>query len=139
LKRRRVLLALCALAGSLVWRAGPVAADASGPDLIARAYAQRLSNVQVESSGVIEKVLKDDNNGSRHQRIIVRLVSGQTILIAHNIDLAPRVADVREGTPISFYGEYEWNNKGGLVHWTHRDPSGRHPTGWIKYAGRVYQ
>ena len=69
----------------------------------------------------------------------MRLASGRTILIAHNIDLAPRVESVREGAPISFYGEYEWNNKGGVVHWTHRDPSGRHRAGWIRYAGRTYQ
>lgn len=138
MRRRFVLFALCALAGSLALRAGPVAADASS-DPIGRAYAKQLSNVQVESSGVVAKVLKDDNDGSRHQRIIVRLASGQTILIAHNIDLAPRIEGVREGASISFFGEYEWNNKGGVVHWTHRDPAGRHRAGWIRYGGRTYQ
>jgi len=133
-----LLLALCALASSLALRAGPVAADSASVS-IARAYAQQLSNVQVESSGVVARVLKDDKEGSRHQRIVVRLASGHTVLIAHNIDLAPRVEGVREGAPISFSGEYEWNNKGGVVHWTHRDPSGRHRAGWIKYAGHTYQ
>jgi hypothetical protein len=138
MRRPLLLLALCALASSLALRAGPVAADTPS-DPIAGAYAKHLSNVQVESSGVVAKVLKDDNDGSRHQRLIVRLASGQTILIAHNIDLAPRIEGVREGAPISFFGEYEWNNKGGLVHWTHRDPSGRHRAGWIRYGGRTYQ
>ncbi|HEV7715216.1 MAG TPA: DUF3465 domain-containing protein [Steroidobacteraceae bacterium] len=106
---------------------------------IADAYEHHRHGVQVETTGVVEKVLADDNDGSRHQRFIVRVPSGPTILIAHNIDLAPRVESLREGDSIEVSGEYEWNNKGGVVHWTHRDPSGRHVAGWIKYAGRTYQ
>ena len=140
MRHRFVVLVLCALASSWALRAEPSFADAArASDAIGRAFAQQLSNVQVESSGVVEKVLKDDNAGSRHQRFIVRLASGQTILIAHNIDLAPRVGSVRVGEPIAFCGEYEWNDKGGVVHWTHRDPSGRHRAGWIRYGGHLYQ
>jgi hypothetical protein len=115
------------------------AVERAADDALARAYDQHLSNVQVEGSGVLAKVLKDDNDGSPHQRLIVRLSSGQTILIAHNIDLAPRVEAPQEGGAIEFAGEYEWNDKGGVVHWTHRDPSGRHSAGWLRYDGRLYQ
>jgi hypothetical protein len=115
------------------------AVERAAEDALARAYEQRLRNVQVEGSGVVAKVLKDDNDGSRHQRFIVRLASGQTILFAHNIDLAARVESLREGGVIEFSGEYVWNDKGGLVHWTHRDPSGRHTAGWLRYGGQLYQ
>ena len=115
------------------------AVERATDDALARANDQHLSNVPVEGSGVLAKVLEDDNDGSRHQRLIVRLASGQTILIAHNIDLAPRVESPREGEAIEFSGQYEWNDKGGVVHWTHRDPSGRHPAGWLRYDGRLYQ
>lgn len=84
-------------------------------------------------------MLSDDFDGSKHQRFIVRLYNGQTLLLAHNIDLAPRVDSLREGDRISFYGEYEWNPKGGIVHWTHHDPAGRHVAGWIKFRGKTYQ
>ena len=94
---------------------------------------------RVETSGVVERVLGDDNSGSRHQRFIVRLASGQTLLIAHNIDIAPRVAGLARGDTASFAGIYEPNNKGGVVHWTHHDPSGRHEAGWIEHKGRRYQ
>jgi len=114
-------------------------ADASSKDALAQAYEQHRSGVQVESGGVVAKVLSDDNNGSRHQRMVVRLDSGQTVLISHNIDLAPRVETLREGDTISFAGEYEWNDKGGLVHWTHRDPAGHHAAGWLDHEGRRYQ
>ena len=103
------------------------------------AFASQQSNIQVQASGVVDKILSDDNEGSRHQRFIVKLASGHTVLIAHNIDLASRVSPLSVGDQIEFSGEYEWNNKGGVVHWTHRDPGGKHSAGWIKHAGQTYQ
>ena len=103
------------------------------------AYENHQSNVQVKGSGTVIRILKDDNKGSRHQKFILKLSSGQTILIAHNIDLAPRINSISYGDTIQFYGEYEWNNKGGVVHWTHRDPNGHHVGGWLKHNGRTYQ
>lgn len=106
---------------------------------LAAAYENRVSNLQVEGSGVVEKVLKDDVEGIRHQRFILRISDNQTVLIAHNIDLAPRVEDISKGDRLDFFGEYEWNNKGGVIHWTHRDPAKRHLDGWLKHKGKVYQ
>ncbi|MDX2370194.1 MAG: DUF3465 domain-containing protein [Colwellia sp.] len=103
------------------------------------AYDNHQSNVQVKGSGTVIRILKDDNKGSRHQKFILKLSSGQTILIAHNIDLAPRINSLSTGDKILFYGEYEWNNKGGVVHWTHRDPNGHHIDGWLKHNGSSYQ
>lgn len=112
----------------------------SGNDeTLARAFEQRKRNFQVEGQGVVRRVLSDDNDGNRHQRFIVALASGQTLLIAHNIDLAPRVVGLRERDVVSFSGKYEWNPEGGVIHWTHRDPSKRHPAGWIKHNGKLYQ
>jgi hypothetical protein len=108
-------------------------------DALARAYRNHFSHVEVRCEGVVAKVLKEDDEGSRHQRFIVRLPWGPTVLIAHNIDLAPCVEGLHPGAPIEFAGEYEWNARGGVVHWTHRDPSGRHAPGWIRYEGRFYQ
>lgn len=97
------------------------------------------SGQQVLGGGKVVRVLPDDNDGSRHQRFIVRLSSGRTLLIAHNIDLAPRVPSIRVGDTVSFNGEYEWNDKGGVIHWTHRDPQNRHQAGWIEHKGKRYQ
>ena len=108
-------------------------------NVLRQAFQNQRSNVQVQASGAVEKVLGDDNDGSRHQRFIVRVSADQTVLIAHNIDLAQRVADLSEGDRIEFFGEYEWNNKGGVVHWTHHDPANRHIGGWIKHNGKTYQ
>ena len=140
---KKFFLILVLIAGYLGWTEYgglPLPGVDSPPagDAIAQAYAARRSNVQVQAEGRVTRVLSDDTEGSRHQRFIVRLESGQTVLIAHNIDLAPRVAGLREQDRVAFYGEYEWNAKGGVVHWTHRDPARRHPAGWIEYQGRRY-
>jgi len=114
-------------------------AAVAGDQVIQAAYENRQSDVQVEGAGRVVKVLPDDNKGSRHQKFILELASGQTLLIAHNIDLAPRIPDLHEGDRVSFYGEYEWNERGGVVHWTHHDPQGRHVDGWLKHQGKRYQ
>lgn len=106
---------------------------------VADAYAQQKSDVQVSGSGTVTRILKDDHHGNRHQRFILRLEGGLTLLVAHNIDLAPRIDSLKVGDTVGFYGEYEWNNKGGVLHWTHHDPAGRHPGGWLKHLDRTYQ
>ena len=113
--------------------------ETEGAAKISSAYENRLSNLQVEGSGLVEKVLRDDLEGSRHQRIILRISDSQTVLIAHNIDLAPRIENIKKGDRLDFFGEYEWNNKGGVIHWTHRDPGGKHVDGWLKHQGKLYQ
>lgn len=104
-----------------------------------RRLGPEADDTQVRGSGIVTRVLADDGEGSRHQRFILRLPSGQTLLVAHNIDLAPRVADLHVGDTVEFYGEYQSNAKGGVVHWTHRDPSGRHVAGWLRHAGQTFQ
>jgi hypothetical protein len=117
---------------------GPAVAE-TRPTVIDQAFAGRRSNLQVEGRGTVQRLLADDNTGSRHQRFIVRLDSGLTVLVAHNIDLAPRLDALRAGDAIAFAGEYEWSSKGGVIHWTHQDPQGRHPGGWLRHAGRIYE
>jgi hypothetical protein len=40
---------------------------------------------------------------------------------------------------VSFSGQYEWNDRGGVVHWTHLDPAGKRPGGWLRHERRVYR
>ena len=111
---------------------------ASSASLLATIRDQR-SGTQVTGEGLVTKILADDNDGSRHQRFILTLSSGQTLLFAHNIDIAPRIPSLKAGDLIAFNGVYEWNPRGGAIHWTHRDPNGRHEPGWLKHAGQTYQ
>lgn len=133
--KRLVLLAFCGLflAQPLAW------ADNAADVLIGQAYRQHRSDLQIEGEGTVIKLLADDNRGSRHQRFVIRLASGQTLLVAHNIDLAPKIEGLKVGDKVAFAGEYEWSDKGGTLHWTHHDPQRRHVDGWLRHEGRIYQ
>lgn len=106
--------------------------------VLKQAYETHQSDIQVQGFGTVIRILPDDTKGSRHQKFILRLDNHQTILIAHNIDLAPRVTNLKVGDTVRFNGEYEWNNKGGVIHWTHHDPHHHHAHGWLKHNGRVF-
>lgn len=109
---------------------------------IYQAFSQKNENqkTQVLGCGQVKKVLKDDNDGTRHQKFLISIDGYPqiTVLVAHNIDLAKRVDNITPNTPIRFYGEYIYNDKGGVLHWTHKDPTARHQDGWLEYNGRKY-
>jgi hypothetical protein len=107
--------------------------------LQAQNFTRSDANTQVRGSGVVIRLLPDDRDGSQHQRFIISMASGQTLLVAHNIDLAPRIDSLNPGDRVEFFGEYEWNEKGGVIHWTHHDPDGSHIDGWVKHKGKLYQ
>ncbi len=128
-----------ATCGCAVTPSAPVVSAVNLSSSVENAFKDRKSNVQVEGAGKVIRLLPDDLEGSRHQRFIIRLASGQTLLIVHNIDMAPRVVGLKKDDSVRFYGEYVWNEKGGMVHWTHHDPKGHHAAGWVKHNGRTYQ
>jgi hypothetical protein len=125
--------------GQTAAQANPGPARDCNGGLLTAAVQNHQSHVEVCGRGVVARVLRDDLQGSRHQRFIVRVPSGQTVLIAYNIDIAPRIEGLRAGAALEFVGEYEWNGQGGVVHWTHHDPAGRHAAGWVQYDGRTYR
>ncbi len=106
---------------------------------IVEAYGAHRNLPQVQGSGIVVKVLKDDTNGLQHQKFLLKVSDNITILIAHNIDLAPRVADIQAGDAVAFKGEYVYTPKGGTVHWTHKDPRGNHESGWLQHNGKKYE
>jgi Protein of unknown function (DUF3465) len=102
-------------------------------------FSAEADGFQVKQRGAIRRILADDTSGSRHQRLIVAMRNGQTLLLAHNIDLAPRIPSPSLGDTVVFFGEYHWNAEGGTVDWTHRDPAGIHVDGWLEHGGSRYQ
>jgi hypothetical protein len=144
--RSRYLLPVLVILGLFAWQHYHSATSIPVPDVsrdlahagpVPAAYAARQSGLWLETSGRVLRVLPDDDVGSRHQRMILD-AGGVTVLVAHNIDLAGRVP-VSTGDRLSLRGRYEWNDKGGVIHWTHHDPQGHGGGGWIRRDGRVYR
>lgn len=132
-------------------RGNVIAINKADGQLIKELFDTGRSDIVVSVKGKVKKVLSDDNEGSRHQKFIVEFADATvpgtakgsksvpiSVLVAHNIDLAPRVP-LDEGDEVTLKAEYEWSEKGGVLHWTHRDPGGRHAAGSITHKGRVYQ
>lgn len=112
---------------------------AATPDEARKAFEQRASGRMLHANGTVQRTLADDRDGSPHQRFIIVTDSGLSLLVAHNIALAPRLDGLAAGDAVQLYGEYEWNDKGGVMHWTHHDPGGNHPDGYIEWRGRRYR
>jgi len=110
----------------------------SDPAILAAIRDQR-SHIWGEAAGVVSRLIKDDTEGSPHQRFLVRLESGTTLLVAYNLELAPRIAPLAVGDTLVLRGEYLWNDKGGVMHWVHRDPSGKQPGGWVRVHGQEFR
>lgn len=102
------------------------------------AIRSRKSGVLAIVQAKVFKILPDDTDGIDHQRFLVELRGGQTLLVAHNTDLASRVP-IKLGDIVELAGQYEWNEQGGVMHWTHHDPGKRRPDGWIALNGKKYQ
>lgn len=114
-------------------------ATQQGDVAIQQAFLNRQSDVQIKGVGTVKTILPDDNQGSRHQKFILNLENGHSVLVSHNIDLAPRIQNLKKGDSVEFYGEYEYNPKGGVIHWTHHDPRKKHIDGYLKHQGQIYQ
>jgi hypothetical protein len=106
---------------------------------IESAFTNQQSEISVTVKGTITRLLSDDTVGDRHQRFIIQLSNNQTILITHNVDIAPRVSGISVGDTVYVHGDYVWNSQGGLIHWTHHDPSGIHENGWIVFDDKAFQ
>lgn len=137
--RRLALILVLALvyAAVEIWPRISRRATSSGDAAVEAAFESESSGRMLEVGGDVDRLLADDLQGSRHQRFILRLESGRTLLVSHNIDLAPRVP-LEPGDRLEVRGQYEWNERGGVLHWTHHDPQGRRPGGWIRHRGRVF-
>ncbi len=105
---------------------------------LSQRFDKRDTGTWIDIKGVVTRLLSNDNDGSRHQRFIIDIGNRQTLLIAHNIDLAKRVP-VGIGDRVQVRGMYEWNDLGGLVHWTHHDPQGIEDGGYVRYRRNDYR
>lgn len=107
-------------------------------------FHSRISNAWVETTGRVEKILPDDtdtrDNSDKHQKFLLLVPGDITVLVAHNISTAPRVP-IRQGDSITLRGEYEFTEKGGTIHFTHKPKynSRNAQTGYIEFKGTRYE
>lgn len=121
------------------------APTSTAPGTIARLFREQRSDTWVETRGVVERLLPDDRDtydgSDTHQRLILRTDDGINILVAHNLCTSDRVP-AKPGDRLTLRGEYEWTEKGGTLHFTHKPKFATRDatrSGWIEHAGKRYE
>ncbi|HEY0613696.1 MAG TPA: DUF3465 domain-containing protein [Candidatus Elarobacter sp.] len=72
-----------------------------------------------------------------HEQFNVRRDDGSTFRVVDNVSVGPKVP-AQPGDRVTVEGELVHDHGKPLVHWTHHDPRGRHPGGFIALGGRLY-
>lgn len=101
------------------------------------AFSSQHSGAWLSVGGRVSRLLPNDVGRYTHQRFVLACRSGLTLLVVNDIDIGESVP-VRRGNFVEVRGQYIWNEQGGLIHFTHHDPSGQSPGGWIILSGREY-
>lgn len=70
-----------------------------------------------------------------HEGFIVR-AADRTFKVEDNVDITGPIA-LRRGDTVSLLGQLECDDY--VIHWTHHDPRGRHPSGYVKVNGKLYE
>jgi hypothetical protein len=133
-------LAFAAAAASLS-ACGGSATTAEGNAAVCRAFDSQSSRVEVVAEGDVTRVLGvRAGRTSPHQGFLVRLDSGCAVVVRveANTDFTGTMP-IQRGSRVAVKGEYEFDPRGGVIHWTHRDPRGRHESGYVQLGGQYYQ
>jgi Protein of unknown function (DUF3465) len=117
-------------------------ASTQNPDdpAVCAAYSAGRSGVEVVASGRVTHIYGvRAGRTSPHEGFLVRLDSGCTLVVRVevNTDFTGAIP-LQSNEQVVVKGEYEYYPRGGVIHWTHHDPRGRHENGYIVAAGRMY-
>ncbi|VVS95152.1 protein of unknown function duf3465 [Desulfoluna spongiiphila] len=105
----------------------------SSDEALQRALDKKHSAIQVGGSGKVITILPHDTQGSRHQRVIVRLDSGQTPLMAHAL--------TRSGSATTSISSSNTSGTAKVALFTGRPmtPAGAMRWGWLNHGGNLYR
>lgn len=108
---------------------------------VCRIYSAQQSRTEVVADGTVVDVLGTRRGPSGdHEGFLLRLNGGCDLLVRveTNVDLTGPVP-LRTSQRVVVKGEYEYDPMGGVIHWTHHDPRGRHDGGFVRVGDRTYQ
>jgi len=131
------LVVVVVIALALVWQSRPGYDIDPGFNTVQDAYRYRQTGMMAEVTGTVARILVDDRNEPDLQKFIIRLPSGQSLLVVHNQRIAERVPVAANDTVV-VRGEYQWTETGGALRHTQRDYTPRRRHGWIDHNGERY-
>jgi Protein of unknown function (DUF3465) len=118
------------------------ACAAQRPDdgAVCAAYSAQRSRVEAVAGGRVTRIFGvRAGRSSPHEGFLMRLDSGCDLVlrVEVNTDFTGEIP-LSSNEPIVVKGEYEYYPRGGVIHWTHHDPRGRHENGYISAADKMY-
>jgi len=116
---------------------GPAGADGN-----AAVYdAWRSQRSRVEVTAVVRDLGLRRGPSGLHEGFLLHLDGaaghGLTVRVEDNVDITGPIA-LRLGDAVEVRGEYIYDSRGGLIHYTHHDPRARHPGGYVRVGNRTF-
>ncbi len=137
---RRIVVAFACAAAIVTGCSGGAGATPNDA-AVCDAFAAGRSHVEVVADGRVTRVLGvAPGRTSSHEGFLMRLGSGCNVVVRveANTDFTGTFP-IAPGDAVVVKGEYEYYPIGGVIHWTHRDPRGRHEGGSIEIRGHTYE
>ncbi|HUN28938.1 MAG TPA: DUF3465 domain-containing protein [Alphaproteobacteria bacterium] len=104
-------------------------------------YAGGASDAEVIAQGTVVAMLGTTNGPSgNHEGFLLKLSQQCDLLlrVETNVDITGPVP-LRAGETVTVKGQFEDDPTGGVIHWTHHDPSGHHVAGYVLVDGKYYE
>lgn len=126
---------------AIVGAALALGACASGAVNLQGALASCSSNasghaeVYVPDATIVRVLGERDSRSGLHEGFVIR-VHDRTFRVEDNVNITGPIP-MQRGQAVSLLGQLECDDL--VIHWTHRDPRGRHPSGYVKVNGRLYE
>jgi hypothetical protein len=103
-------------------------------------YGSQSTNQEVIARGKVADILgtRSGRSGS-HEGFLLKLDGDcdLTLKVETNVSITGPVP-IRRGEIVIVKGEYVYDPLGGILHWTHHDPEGRHIAGYVVSDGKTY-
>lgn len=134
-------LASLAVAGGF-WLAACAGGGADPNAAVYDAWRAQRSNVEVTARGSVARLLGIARGPSGlHEGFLLHLSGaaghGLTVRVEDNVDITGEIP-LSAGDQAEVRGEYIYDSRGGLIHYTHHDPRGRHPTGYVRVGDKTF-
>lgn len=112
-----------------------------------RSCAGGSGHREVHDTGIVVRVLGErEGRSGLHEGFIVAVPPyapngsqeqgvSRPYRVEDNVDITGPIP-LHSGERVDVLGQFECDDS--VIHWTHRDPRGRHPSGYIKANGRLY-
>ena len=108
-----------------------------GVHVVERAFYDKQSDLMVEVTGEIVRVVRPVKGNEGHQEFQLRLPNGQLLLVVRNTSAEDRIP-LETSDKVTVRGNYQWSELGGVIHGTQRDYSLDRMHGWIEHDGKKY-